>query len=247
MNSRLTALLGAPIALCLASTAARADVVFDFTSSDAGWTPTHESGTAAVLDQGPFTWGSVGSGNAWFANGSSLGSSIELLASPVINITSTTTYSLSFQHRYNFEVEPGGSPTFAFDGGIVQYRVNGGSWQTLSKGAFTAETYSFDSVDAFDGGNPPLQPGFGGESAGNGLGSFITSTAGFGSLASGSTLEIQFRGGWDVSNSNPTPNWVIAGVSVTGAPVPEPAFFASLAGLGLIGYAAVRRARAAQR
>lgn len=227
------------MALCLASLASRADVVFDFSASDGGWTPSTEEGPSV----GPFVWGTVNGANAWSANGDATSAAKELLASPVINISSTASYSISFSHRYNFEVQDPPA-SFGYDGGIVQYKINTGAWTTIDKGSFTANTYPLDSIDAFDGGNAPLQPGFSGESAGNGVGSFITSIASFGTLSSGSTLEVRFRGAWDVNNANPAPNWVISGVSVTGAPVPEPAFFASLAGLGLLGYAAVRRARA---
>lgn len=240
MNSRFASLLGAPVALCLASLSAHAaDAVFDFSASNGGWTASTESGVSA----GPFVWGLVNGANAWSANGDATGTAKELVTSPVINITSTTTYSISFAHRFNFEIQDP-QASFGYDGGIVQYRVNAGSWTTIPKADFSAEPYNLDSIDAFDGGNPPFQPGFSGESAGNGVGSFITSIASFGTLSSGSTLEVRFRGAWDTENANAAPNWVISSVSVTGAPVPEPAFFASLAGLGLLGFAVIRRARA---
>lgn len=137
-----------------------------------------------------------------------------------------------FAHRFSFEF----NSNDAFDGGLLEVRINGGAFTYVPNSSLTGTGYTpdFDGVDGLG-----QKTGFSSTSAGYGGGSFVNTTAALGTFAPGDTVVVRFVGGWDESSAFASPNWVIDNVSVTGA-VPEPG---TLAFLGLAGLGLLRRRR----
>lgn len=130
-------------------------------------------------------------------------------------ITATGVVTFDFTHRYNFES--------SFDGGQLQFRVNGGAFTTVPDTSFTANGYTGTASGL---GN---ELGFTGQSTGNPA--FITSSGSLGSLTAGDNLQVQFLASWDLSVVEASPNWEIQSLTVT----PVPFEFSPTLGMGILG------------
>ena len=211
----LVALLGV---CCLASAGSAADVYFeDFDADDGGYTemlynPVSADGAGT---NEPWTWGATGvdGSNAWSVIGGLGGSNPfeHLLDGPEITIPATGRVILEFDHAYRFEED--------WDGGVVMFSLNGGDLTPVTN--FVANGY-----------NDQMQTGsdWGYEGDMNGLDmfsirsdGFVHSIADLGSLNTGDTLELQFRGGWDwgtIGGPAGEPEWIIDNVAITQIDIP---------------------------
>lgn len=203
-------------------TSVQAQANFDFAVNDGGFTASVISGTAT----GPWTY----SGSSWVTPGVTSVSS-KGLTSPVLTVNANGTVTGSFTHRFSFE-----SSTSSFDGGQLQFRVNGGSFNTVPQDQITGVTYFGIISSSFS--NPiGGQFGFARVSAGYATPVMVTSnfTLGTGvspfstgspfAFTAGDTVEIRFLGAWDSSSVGGNPNWEIGTVNVANASfaaVPEP-------------------------
>jgi hypothetical protein len=203
----------------------------DFNLNGGGYSVANQGGP-----EGPWTYDL--STGTWLANGSEnlAAPSHSRLTSPPVTVTTTSSVSLSFTHRYSIEGD-------LWDGGAVFISLNGGAFTQVPNSAFTANGYTgFGLIGNHDllGGE-----GYNGDSPGYGAGMFIISTANLGTYSGDDTIRVQFLGAWDEFAKGQTPNWQIDSVLITQA-IPEPTGIAmiALAGLGL---AALARRRIAQR
>ncbi len=78
-------------------------------------------------------WSYDAPSGVWRAAGSATISDSNLI-SPSFTVAQTGAVTLTLRHRYNFESQ--------WDGGLIQFSVNGGGWQTVPDTAFTANPYS---------------------------------------------------------------------------------------------------------
>lgn len=115
------------VALSIHSTV-QAQVSFNFSVNDGGFTASVLTGSAT----GPWTYGAT----SWSTVGVTSVSS-KVLTSPVLTVGANGTVTGSFTHRFSFE-----SPTSNFDGGQLQFSVNGGSFNTVPQDQITGVTYS---------------------------------------------------------------------------------------------------------
>lgn len=242
------ALLSLGLAALLAS-AASAQVFYDFTANNGGWTPGGSGGTAAAA------WAHGNPGNpgpgtdGWFTPGqNNVGT--YFVASPVMFVISAGQVTGSFLHRFNLES--------GFDGGQVQFRTNGGAWETITQDLITGVTYGSTISSGF---SSPIggQRAFSGTSLNYATGIFQTSSFTLGTGASpfstgtptnfavNDQVEFRFFGAWDVSVVNTSPNWHVVNSSFNNlqlSPIPEPTTLL-LGGLGIAGAGlGVRRIRA---
>jgi len=172
--------------------------------------------------------------------------SAKSLTSPDLIVQANGTVTGSFNHRFNLEG--------TFDGGQLQFNVNGGAFNTVPQDQITGVTYSATISSAF---SSPIsgQRAFNGISTGFATPTYVTSSFTLGTGASpfltgsafnftaGDIVEIRFLGAWDISVVNSSPNWQIGSLDATNlsfAAVPEPATWALmgtvLAGVGSWGY-----------
>jgi len=204
----------------------------------------HDSGST-------FTQTAIVPGNPWVLESNPLNShtgdsywrlrepsnvSDSVLTSPTLNYTATTTgpVTLSFWHKFGFS-------DAGFDGGIVEMQVNGGSWNNIGAGAFTQNGYTatispfFSSPIAGQSAFTGNSPNFPGNPRKD---NWINSVATLGGISTGDNFAIRFRGASDISVSGD--GWLIDEVSISAAPVPEPATMAVL-GIGALGMLRRRR------
>ncbi|MGH7133495.1 MAG: hypothetical protein ACREJO_16315 [Phycisphaerales bacterium] len=204
--------------LVVSSSAANADVVFDFNAGDGGFTA---STIAGNVPNGNFTYGAAfGTGDpasgGWAIAGTH--GAQKALTSPILTITSSNPVSITFDHIINFE-----SP---YDGGQLQFSVNGGAFTTILAAQISGRTYN----------NTPVSTQFGSAIGGQRAWSFfnefnfLTSTANLGVLNAGDTLQIRFLATYDSSGLMSGQNWRLDNVSITNAAVPTPGATALLAG-----------------
>ena len=203
------------------SGAARADVLFNFSADDGGWTAQTLAGSQL------WSWDS-GTGS-WKAGTSSSVSQTRLL-SPLL-VATDPWGAITINHQYDFEQSISG----CYDGGNLKLSVNGSALSVLDTGDYVGTISSGHS-------NP-----MGGQTAWCGdSGGFIVSGAG-GNITPGDTFQFALDAAWDNSVTRTPPNWEIKYVSIRGlelASVPEPATIA-LFGLGLAGLGFSRRRKRA--
>jgi hypothetical protein len=230
------------VALSIHSTA-QAQASFNFSVNDGGFTASVLTGSAT----GPWTYGATSWSTLGLAAVSSKG-----LTSPVLTVGANGSVTGSFTHRFSFEAT-------SFDGGQLQFSVNGGSFNTVPQDQITGVTYSANISTGF---SSPIagQRAFANLSAGFATPSFVTSnfTLGTGvspfltgspfAFTAGDTVEIRFLGAWDSSVIGGNPNWEIGTVDVVNASlaaVPEPTTWAlmgtALVGAGGYGYRRFKR------
>ena len=132
------------------------------------------------------------------------------ITSPAVAIPSAGPVELTVRHRYNFEGDY--TPANAYDGGVIQFSVNGGDFVTLENSQFSANGY-YDSPIV---GTGPLNgsPAFNGASPGFAAGTLITSVATIPGLNAGDSLRVRFFGAWDEGYNTDGIDWEIAGVTV---------------------------------
>lgn len=238
------ALLLALVALPLMAASAAAQTNnYDFTVGPQGWSA---SGSGAAV----WSWGSTGAGgNGWFTNGQASVNTTFLL-SPVLAVGANGLVTGSFVHR--FQLESG------FDGGQLQFSVNGGAFNTVPQDHVFGTTYNATISSSFSssiGG----QRAFSGTSTGFATPAFVTSTFTLGTgsspfstgsdfaFTSGDTVQLRFLGAWDSSVDAGDPNWHIQSASITlPAAVPEPTTLA-LGALGMAGAMTIYRKRRSKR
>jgi hypothetical protein len=245
-------------ALLLTVTVARADITYDFSVANGGWTSVNVFGSNNTTWQYSNTPAAPGGGNAWFtpgqANGANGGGSIALTSpSGPLVVYQAGTVSGSFTHRFNFENN--------FDGGQLQFRVSPaggggfGPWNTVPRDRITNVTYSASPLSGFDPSPLTGQHAFTGTSAGYGTPAYVTSNftlgTGVSPFATGTNytfapddlIEIRFLAAWGAFVQNGSPNWQIGSVTLLNV-APEPGSLLAVAGLALGGVGAWRRRRA---
>jgi hypothetical protein len=207
--------------------AGRAQVVFNFVASDGGLTASQLIGSNPG---GAWTYGtsfpSVGGTATWATPGVQAATAYEL-TTPVLTVQANGQVTGSFLHRFSFETN--------FDGGVLMYAVNGGSFNKVPIGLLTGQVYN-GSPGA---GNPINSLGalFTGTSTGYATPAYVTTgfTLGTGAaqtFAAGDSIQFQFLDGFDPNTLGSSPNWQIATLSFGNVAVPEPSSII-LGGLGL--------------
>jgi len=186
-------------------------VIYDFTASSGNWTA-----------EGSPVW-SWAAGTGWSTDGND-GPAENFLVSPVFTVAETGQLHGTFGHSCDFENQ--------MDGGVIEYKVNAGAWTYVNYplvGLGVTQGYN-TGIKAMP--KPPnvilrpgsnYLPGFSGA-----LGPVTTEFAlGAGATADifvpGDSIQIRFRGWWDVSDIATNPNWTItaASLNITSAAVPE--------------------------
>jgi MYXO-CTERM domain-containing protein len=199
----------AMIAAAALTSTALANYTADWSGGADGWDASQYNGNAT---------GWTLTGGTWFAadlSGNGAGSS-EWLISPLLTVDEAAVV-FGFDHYYDMETN--------YDGGVVEYQVNGGAWTYLSMSDYDATiSTSFQSpiggLDAYTGFN---------------AGRF--SSADISSLVTmGDTLMLRFHQADDSSVS--ADGWYIESFGIEGASIPAPG---ALALLGLAGLARRRR------
>ncbi|MCA9264763.1 MAG: PEP-CTERM sorting domain-containing protein [Planctomycetales bacterium] len=190
----------------LAADKVSAQITYDFTASDSGFTVTSDGNV-----EGPWEWTA---GTGWTVDGSAnLGSpSHSRLTSPELTVDATGDTPISFTHRYSIEGD-------LWDGAALMVSVNGGAFTQIPDSAFLLNGYTgFGLIGnhALSGGE-----GFNGDSPGYAAGEQIVSVA-VGSYNSGDKIQVQFLGAWDEFAQGSLPNWHISRVDIGNVVVPEP-------------------------
>lgn len=221
------------LAAAAGSTSALADVALDFNSDNSSFASSFN--TASF--EGPWSYnatGGVGGSGGWTTIGqaANIGHSCttDLTSSPFV-VGANGNVSLSFDHRYSFEVDSGG----AWDGGAVFVSVNGGAYSMVSNSAFSVNGYN-GTVAGWGAGSELAGAGavFMGTSSGYGAGTFLTSVANLGDFVAGDTLSVRFRAAFDSNTSAGSPAWAIDNVTMANI-VPAPGPLALLVAAGLVG------------
>ncbi|MDB6134096.1 MAG: hypothetical protein JWM59_2339 [Verrucomicrobiales bacterium] len=183
--------------LLLAGHQARSAVLLDknFNADDGGFTEAIAAGNPGT----PWVWDGSG---AWSANGENAGPAEDGLVSPELTLPAAGVLRVTFDHRYSFES--------TYDGGALQYSVNGGEWQNLPPTYFAQDGYPAAPLI----GNHSLRnkPGFNGNSGGYDDPLFITSIVDLPPQAAGAKIKLRFLGAWDENTIGTSPNWEITSV-----------------------------------
>lgn len=173
----------------------------NFNATDGGFVEETLSGTAAA----PWTWDGSG---AWAQYGENSGPVNDALISPAVNLAVASAVQITFDHRYSFEA--------TFDGGAVQYSVNGGAWLDVPPGNFTQNGYPAAPIiglhdllgkRAFNSTSPGFQDP-----------ANLTSIADLPSLPAGTSLKVRFLAAWDANTIGDAPNWEIDSVKLETLP-----------------------------
>jgi hypothetical protein len=110
---------------------------------------------------------------------------------------------LTLVHRHSFEAD-------LWDGGIVEYSVNGGAFTYLTPASFTQNGYT----GAIIGSSLTGTVAFGEDSVGYGSGDLITSVATIPGINPGDELQIRLTAAYDECCLATNPSWEIARVRV---------------------------------
>jgi hypothetical protein len=132
------------------------------------------------------------------------------ITSPAVVIPSAGPVELTVRHRYNFEGDF--TPANAYDGGVIQFSINGGDFTTLENDNFSANGY-FDSPII---GTGPLNGSlaFNGPSPGFAAGTLINSVATIPGVNAGDSVRVRFFGAWDEGFTPDGIDWDIAGLTL---------------------------------
>ena len=178
----------------------------DFTAGDGGFTQT-TSGAAV----NPWTFNAEDAN--WFTDGEANESASvnHYLETPTISIPtpldSPPVLRISFDHRYSLE-------TGDWDGGALQYRVNGGAFITVPKADFSQNGYN-NAIGLQGGHDLAGGDGFVGNSQGFVEGTLITSAAEVRGLSAGDMISVRFIASFDsFAKGAFLPNWEIKKVVV---------------------------------
>ena len=196
------------IAAVALTSVALADYNANWSSGPDGWDNSQFNGNAT---------GWTLTGGVWFAqdiSGNGAGSS-EWLISPLLNVDNATV-AFAFDHHYDMETN--------YDGGVVEYQVNGGAWTYLSMPDYDATiSLNFQSpiggLDAYTGAFAKYSS--------QDISSLVTI---------GDSLMIRFHQADDSSVGDV--GWYIESFGIQGASIPAPG---ALVLMGLAGLARRRR------
>jgi hypothetical protein len=135
------------------------------------------------------------------------------------------------------------TPSIGYDGGQIQFSVNGGAFQIIPAGSITGTTYNVTISTAF-GSFMAGQQAFSGTSAGFSAPAYVTSSFTLGTnFNEGDSIVFRFLFASDVGiNVNVGNNWQIGSLSFDNVAVPEPSAL-GLCGLSVMGIIATRRRR----
>jgi hypothetical protein len=120
---------------------------------------------------------------------------------------------VSFRNRYDLE-NSSGTPTLAYDGGVLEIRIGAGAWQDIiaAGGAWVSGGYNAAVSSSF--GNPLAgRAAWSGASAGG----FITTAVTMPAAADGETVQLRWRVGTDTS-AGKNGQWIDDVVIPTGVP-----------------------------
>ena len=130
------------------------------------------------------------------------------LVTPPISIPTSTNFQLTFRHRYLFE----SGSTIGFDGGVLEIKIGSGGFQDIiaAGGSFVTGGYVRALSTSF--GNP-----LGGRQAWTGStnNAFITTTVNLPPSASGQTIQLRWRAGFDRSVSPTGAGWFIDSIQIS--------------------------------
>jgi hypothetical protein len=128
------------------------------------------------------------------------------LISPDLVVGSSGSFTMEFDHSFDFEFDGGGN----YDGGVVEMSVDGGAWTDIGGSVYNGTLVNY-------GGNlNPLagRKAFVGNSSGT-IHTKITAVTSFApSLAPGSTIRVRFRIGTD--NAVGAGGWMVDNISFSG-------------------------------
>src|SRR5262249_9109110 len=147
------------------------------------------------------------------------------LTTPVYLVTDGFGAQFTFRHSFGFEQ--------GFDGGVLEVSVNGGGFSDVS----TSPANAYFSEGGYNGSiSPTFGNPLGGPRAFTGVsGGYITSMVSFPGLPDGTTLQLRFRLGTDVSGGGG--GWLIDSVAMSGVSIGEFTGTAVLSGPGPAVYA----------
>lgn len=132
------------------------------------------------------------------------------ITSPAIAVAAAGPVELTLRHRYNFEGDY--TPANAYDGGVIQYSVNGADFVTLENSQFSQNGYYDSPIIGTGVLNGSLA--FNAPSAGFAAGTLIDSVATVPGVTAGDSLRLRFLGAWDEGFTPDGIDWDIAGVTV---------------------------------
>lgn len=187
----------------IVSTTAPANGISDFNSNGGGFsvsTPVTAETDWAFTNG---SWHSVGQATG-IAN---MDDNTTHLLSPVYTVTQAGPVSLSFTHRYSFELN--------FDGGNVGVSVNGGAFTLVPESAFSQNGYN-GAVPAGVTHSLVGQDAFVANSTGHPA--FLTSVCTVATASVGDTVQFRFTAAYDnntIGDGNPQ-GWEIDSLQVTG-------------------------------
>jgi autotransporter-associated beta strand protein len=172
----------------------------DFNSNGGGFRISAPVSPETDWTHSPGSWRSNGQASAFGADNTSY------LLSPIYTLTQSGAVTLSFNHRFSFEVD--------YDGGAVDVSVNGGPFTRVATPSFSQNPYN-GTLGAV---GHSLQNGeaYVGNSAGHPA--FITSVCTLANGLVGDRVQVRFVAAYDnntVGNLNP-PGWEIDSLEVTG-------------------------------
>ena len=127
------------------------------------------------------------------------------LNSPTLTVATAGSVTLSFSHRYSFEVD-----TTRWDGGQLRISVNQGAYVAVPLASFSANGYN-NTVGGASVPNCELagQQAFTAQSTGYVAEEYTISIATLGTFNANDTISIQVLGAWDDCAQGSVPNWEI--------------------------------------
>ena len=132
------------------------------------------------------------------------------ITTPSVTVSQAGTVEMTLTHRYNFEGD--GTPANAYDGGVVQYNLNGGEFVTLEAENFSQNGYFTSPLIGSGVLNGVF--GFNGATTGFNDGDTVETIATIPGASSGDSLRLRFLGAWDEGFTPDGIDWVINGVAI---------------------------------
>ena len=141
------------------------------------------------------------------------------LTSPSIDV-GTGSFSLTVKHRYSFETDASVTPPDYYDGGVIEYSLDGKTWLDVKDVAGVTVMGGYGGTLVGGASLSPIKgrQAFVGASAGIAVGNWVTSSFNFGTALAGKKLNLRFRLGTDDASGDY--GWDIDEVTVAGAATP---------------------------